>query len=362
MPFDHAAHRRLTRRRIQVQRAGRAGRLGPGLAIRLWSRDQHGQLPAHDTPDILAVDLSRLALELAVWGVADPASAATQARFGRLPIGNNTGALPLVATRTLSLLDGSETSVSTAGLVVPYGFTVDGRELQYDAVFGSQQPAAASLLANAPAKQVLLNGVDVSVGEGATVDLSGGGDLQAQEFIPGTGGTRDILASRFTAPGSSTPSSLFPDGREVYAILPGVSTAAGVYDPAIDARAEGALVGRSVHLSGVGDLPEGDYILLPARYATLPVQLIIPMRDRFVGPELYEGLSHWVNVLRRRAIDAGHWLLLSHPDKVATCIREWILEHPAGKPAAPAPAAKAGARTRNAAPKPAQPQPDTDRA
>jgi ATP-dependent helicase HrpB len=55
------------------QRAGRAGRLGPGTAIRLWSRDQHGQLPAHDTPDILAVDLSRLALELAVWGVADPA-------------------------------------------------------------------------------------------------------------------------------------------------------------------------------------------------------------------------------------------------------------------------------------------------
>ena len=58
------------------QRAGRAGRLGPGVAVRLWSRDQHGQLPAHDTPDILAVDLSRLALELAVWGVADPAALA----------------------------------------------------------------------------------------------------------------------------------------------------------------------------------------------------------------------------------------------------------------------------------------------
>ncbi len=58
------------------QRAGRAGRLGPGTAIRLWSRDQHGQLPAHDTPDILAVDLSRLALELAAWGIADPASLA----------------------------------------------------------------------------------------------------------------------------------------------------------------------------------------------------------------------------------------------------------------------------------------------
>lgn len=50
------------------QRAGRAGRLGPGVAYRLWSRDQQAQMPAHDTPELLAADLSRLALELAVWG------------------------------------------------------------------------------------------------------------------------------------------------------------------------------------------------------------------------------------------------------------------------------------------------------
>jgi ATP-dependent helicase HrpB len=56
------------------QRAGRAGRLGPGTAIRLWSRDAQGQLSAHDTPDILAADLTRFALELAVWGVVDPSS------------------------------------------------------------------------------------------------------------------------------------------------------------------------------------------------------------------------------------------------------------------------------------------------
>jgi len=55
------------------QRAGRAGRLGPGVAYRLWSQDQQGQLDAHDTPEILAADLSRFALELAAWGVADPA-------------------------------------------------------------------------------------------------------------------------------------------------------------------------------------------------------------------------------------------------------------------------------------------------
>ncbi|MDE2150471.1 MAG: ATP-dependent helicase HrpB [Gammaproteobacteria bacterium] len=66
----------LTRRVSRAaadQRAGRAGRLGPGSAYRLWSRDQHGQLAAHDEPEIQLADLSRFALELAAWGVTDPA-------------------------------------------------------------------------------------------------------------------------------------------------------------------------------------------------------------------------------------------------------------------------------------------------
>lgn len=58
------------------QRSGRAGRLGPGTSYRLWSAEQHGRLPAHDTPEILAADLSRFALELASWGVTDPATVA----------------------------------------------------------------------------------------------------------------------------------------------------------------------------------------------------------------------------------------------------------------------------------------------
>jgi len=53
------------------QRSGRAGRLGPGVAYRLWSEEQHGRLPAHDTPEILAADLTRFALELAAWGAGD---------------------------------------------------------------------------------------------------------------------------------------------------------------------------------------------------------------------------------------------------------------------------------------------------
>jgi ATP-dependent helicase HrpB len=53
------------------QRAGRAGRLGPGLCIRLWSREQHGRLPADDPAQIQQVDLAPLALELALWGSPD---------------------------------------------------------------------------------------------------------------------------------------------------------------------------------------------------------------------------------------------------------------------------------------------------
>jgi ATP-dependent helicase HrpB len=54
------------------QRAGRAGRLGPGVCYRLWTRDQHAALQAHDRPEIKSVDLSRFALELLAWGVRAP--------------------------------------------------------------------------------------------------------------------------------------------------------------------------------------------------------------------------------------------------------------------------------------------------
>ncbi len=53
------------------QRKGRAGRLGPGVCYRLYSKhDLHGMLP-YTQPEILVSDLSPLALELAAWGVKD---------------------------------------------------------------------------------------------------------------------------------------------------------------------------------------------------------------------------------------------------------------------------------------------------
>lgn len=50
------------------QRAGRAGRVEPGVAIRLWSKLEHGSRPRHITPEIAEVDLAGFALELAAWG------------------------------------------------------------------------------------------------------------------------------------------------------------------------------------------------------------------------------------------------------------------------------------------------------
>jgi ATP-dependent helicase HrpB len=56
------------------QRAGRAGRTQPGVAIRLWRAEQTAALPAFTPPEILAADLSSLMLDCAAFGVADPAS------------------------------------------------------------------------------------------------------------------------------------------------------------------------------------------------------------------------------------------------------------------------------------------------
>jgi len=54
------------------QRSGRAGRLGPGVCLRLWDQNAHHLLAAHNRPEILETDMTPLALELAVWGVNDP--------------------------------------------------------------------------------------------------------------------------------------------------------------------------------------------------------------------------------------------------------------------------------------------------
>ncbi len=56
------------------QRAGRAGRLGPGLALRLWTRHDDRSRPAEPQPAIRREDLGRAVLEVLAWGAPDPAA------------------------------------------------------------------------------------------------------------------------------------------------------------------------------------------------------------------------------------------------------------------------------------------------
>ena len=79
--FDRAAGTThlVTHRSSQAaaaQRAGRAARLGPGVAYRLWEQAAHPGRPPFDPPEVETADLTPLMLSLARWGTAAPASLA----------------------------------------------------------------------------------------------------------------------------------------------------------------------------------------------------------------------------------------------------------------------------------------------
>ena len=53
------------------QRAGRAGRLSPGVCYRMWSKATHERLEDHRTPEIMEADLASLVLDMSQWGISD---------------------------------------------------------------------------------------------------------------------------------------------------------------------------------------------------------------------------------------------------------------------------------------------------
>ena len=103
------------------QRAGRAGRLGPGACYRLWPQSR--RLDAARTPEIAQVELSQLALELAAWGSdalrwldAPPAGALAQARDLLRALGALDGAGRIAAEGRAMLALGAQPRLAAAVL------------------------------------------------------------------------------------------------------------------------------------------------------------------------------------------------------------------------------------------------------
>ncbi|MDW3715734.1 MULTISPECIES: filamentous haemagglutinin family protein [unclassified Pseudomonas] len=188
----------------------------------------------------------------------------------RAPLGNlilGYSGTPTTPASTVNLLPGSLTSVSGAGLVIPYGGTVDGKTWLYDGVSLSNDllKEGQSLM---PGKVDLVGQV-INVEQGAVVDVSGGGELVGAGFVSGRGGSTDARFSplmQYGADGFLLPAL---SSNPVYAIVPGVQAGyapQGGKGGAVDPR-----VGQQITIgAGVPGLPAGTYTLLPSTYALLP--------------------------------------------------------------------------------------------
>ena len=173
----------------------------------------------------------------------------------------------------VNMTDGSMTSVSAGTSIIPYGTTANGSQWTY-----SPAPGYTDVVAQAPAKQIALTGATVNVDSGAKIDLSGGGDLYAYEFIAGQGGSVDVLdqaslASSARAPGTPVYS---------YAILPGLGSPFAAID-AQYSQSSTTAANQTITLSGIPGLAPGSYALLPAHYALLPGAYAVDIIDQNSG-------------------------------------------------------------------------------
>lgn len=162
------------------------------------------------------------------------------------PLGN----IVLEATRNVTLASGSVTSVAAeAGSIVPLGQIQNGKDWVVN-VRPAEVPGGQLVVKGMPGKEVRISGNAVDMQVGSSIDIRGGGDIQAYEFTVGPGGSRDILAD-----------------PNMFAVVPSYK---GGFAPSDPQEAFGRKSGESVYLSGVPGLPNGTYTLLPAHYALLP--------------------------------------------------------------------------------------------
>lgn len=182
------------------------------------------------------------------------------------------GEITFAADNLLQLSAGSLTSVSGAGLTVPFGFLQNELAWYYNPaggpeLTGSRIDIFTDKVQQLPEKRVELVADRVDVQAGATLDLAGGGKLLGYEFVAGPGGSVDALLA--------TPAG---EAEKFWAVIPGLTGFAPV--DAQEFAGRGLSPGDSIVLDQVpGLLEAGTYTLLPSRYALLPGAVLVEAVD-----------------------------------------------------------------------------------
>jgi filamentous hemagglutinin family protein len=250
-----------------------------------------------DHPGFLVNSASRVTVEVPEGSTASPVPFSFGERLTlRAPVIEQGGVLRAPAgqirleaqgadgnsTGTVTLLPGSVTSVSLAGadgtgLVIPFG------TIRSDGTFyGYHQPGQS------PGLSVRLDAAKISAEKGSTIDVSGGGDLLGYAFVPGNGGSSDVLGYTSDGKGNlvgapalgkglAAPFAVLPGRPDLFTRDPSLARSLGPapIGPVDGLRDPRLKVGDQVWLQGVPGLAEGIYTLLPARYALLPGGLLV---------------------------------------------------------------------------------------
>jgi len=177
------------------------------------------------------------------------------------------GEIVLDATKSVTFGADSMTSVSAKGQIIPLGVTQGGLEWllplagtgnNLNVVNPDLKPAETDKkrVFESPEKKITVKAAQILREDGALVDLSGGGDLLGFEFIPGDGGSVDVL-----------------DTDQRFAVVPGMS-GYSPFDPKSFPES-GLKTGDSIYIGAGSGLAAGYYALLPARYALLPDAFLV---------------------------------------------------------------------------------------
>ena len=222
------------------------------------------------------------------------------------------GTLALRASERLELASGSLTSVSGDGLTVLYGGTLDGVQWRY--ADGNQTNSLSNpRLLDAVlsgGKRLDMSAPDITVAASAKVDLRGGGNVQAVEFVPGNGGDNDIA-----------------NAADTYAIIPRAALASVPYDTyqqlaggrdvgsgfTLNNPRDGALY-DSLQIGAGARVPAGEYVLLPTRFATLPGAFLVQVQTAAIYRNLQPG--------QMAALPNGEAVVAAHRTAMGTSVRE----------------------------------------